>query len=262
MEKAKAAARKAVELNPDLAEAHAALGLATWKFDRDWAAAEREFQRAIELNPSSAWAHQIYALQLKDMGRVEEAIRHIERGQQLDPLAPSPVWLDLGELYALRGDLEAALAEWSRAEELHPNFHGTHQRRGNALCQRGSYAKAIPLLERARSLSPIDPLVAADLAYCYARAGRPDAAREILAELEATSRAKYVTPMSFALIQLGLGNEEEVFAHLEDACEQRAIQVVSIWGDPRFIPMRDDGRFQDLLSCVGLGSYRDGGQTL
>jgi len=262
MPKAKAAALAALERDDTLAEGHAALGLVTWKYDGDWAAAEREFQRAIELNPGYVWAHQIYALQLKDMGRLEEAIEQLERARELDPLADSPVWVDLGELYALNGDFEKALAEWRRTEEINPNFHGTHQRRGNANCQRGSFDEAIPSLERARSLSPEDPLIAADLAYCYAREGRPEAARRILEEIEATSRTKYVSPMSFALIHLGLGEKDETFEHLEEACELRANQIRSIWGDPRYTPLRSDERFQELLRCIGLASYRAGGEML
>jgi serine/threonine-protein kinase len=252
MAKAKVAALKAVEMDDNLSEGHSALAQVLWFYELDWPEAEREFELAIELNPGNAWSRWAYGLILAWRGRLDDAIAQMERAHELDPLAVSPARWDLGSLYARNGEDERALAQWARTLELAPNYHATHQHIGNFHCQKGATDQGIAALNRARALSPADPHIAADLAYCHVRAGQTEEAEEILAELEERAESGYVSPMALALTLVGLGENERAIELLERAYETRANMVGSLGVDARYAPLRSDPRFQDILRGIGF----------
>ena len=250
--KGNAAAQKALELDPDLAEAHAALGNVLWIRDWDWSGAERELRKAIELNPGYVTGHRLYSELLAWTGRLEEATAEQQRAEELDPFWVSSVTQDLGRLYELRGEREKAMAEWERALGLAPNYYRTHQHLGNHYCQEGALEKAIASLERAQTLSPDDPHIVADLGYCYAISGKPAEARKLLRDLEEQSRRRYISPMTLALVHVGLAEHDAAFEWLEQAYEVKALMLTSIRMDTRYGMLSSDPRFDDLLRRIGF----------
>ncbi len=250
-------ARKALELDEHLSEAHVALAITQFLGDWDWDGAEQSLRTALELNPSDAWAHAIYALELTYLGRFDDAIAHFESALERDPLnTGSPVETDLGRVYELNGDLDGAMREWRRVLELDPDNRSTHRHMGNSYCQRGEYERGIELLERARTLAPNDSHIAADLAHCYAVSDEQEAALEIVRTLDAYAEQTYISPVNIALIRIGLGQNDVALDWLERAYEVRALRTPSIGIDPRFDPLRAEPRFQELLRRTGLADRR------
>ncbi len=245
------AARRALELDENLPEGHLALGDVLWIRDWDWKGAEREIRRALELDPGYVFAHQLYSELLVSVDRLEEAVEHQRLSQELDPFWVSTTTKDLGVLYALMGEEEMALDEWRRALAIAPNYYATHRHLGNYFCQKEMFDEAIAALEHARSLSPDDPHLIADLGYCHARSGSTGAARELLQELEARSRQRYVSPMALALLHVGLGEDERAVEWLQRAGDVHALKVVNLRADPRFDALRSDSRVADLLRRIG-----------
>lgn len=229
--------------------------------DWDWAAAERSLQRALELNPSNSWAHGIYGLALTYLARFPEAIAHFERARQLDPLGTgSATEADLGRLYDLTGQREKAFTEWNRILALDPDNAATHRHMGNSYCERGEYERGIRLLERAMEITP-RAFVVADLGHCFAISGNRDSAVGLLQGLQEASEERYISPMTIALVQIGLGERDAALDSLERAFEVRAVRTPSIAIDERFEPLYAEPRFQTLLERVGLykraGGLRD-----
>ncbi len=260
MAKSRAFARKALELDERLPEAHVALAITQYLGDWDWEGAEQSLLRALELNPGYARAHFLYAVELAYLGRIDEAMAHAERTAELSPREVRfPKETDLGRLYELAGRPNEAMLAWQAVLELDPANTHAHRHMGNSHCQKRDYEMGIELLERARNLAPRDAIVAADLAYCYAVSGSREQALEIVRALEAFSEQTYVSPMTIALVRLGLGENEVALDWLERAYEVRALRTPSIGLDPRFEPLRSHPRFQDLLRRVGLLEDADAG---
>lgn len=250
--KAESAARKALELDDGVPAAHHALALLSIYRDRDWSAAEREAKRAIELGPSDVFGRWTYAEALTWMGRLDEAIDQMRKASELDPFGISLAVIDLGRLYEAKGLDERALEEWDRALQLAPTYPWTHQHIGNYYCRNGEFDRGLDSLKRSVELSPEDPLFVANLGHCYAAAGRPGEARNLALQLEERSRSRYISPMSFALIHLGLGENDQAIQWLERAYEVQALLLTTIVFDERFDPLRADARFSDLVRRLGL----------
>ena len=249
MAKAKAAARRALELDESLAEAHTALGVIKAMHEWDFAGGEVEFQRAMRLNPGYVRVHAAYARVLAGMGRLEEAIAEMELARELDPLSVSAA-VDLGVLYARRGEDVQAVDQLERALELDPDSSSAHRALGRLDCDRGSFDTALSALQRARKLSNDDPMILGDLGYCYAKSGREAEARGVLRELERQDRDT-VTPMSPALIHVSLNEHDQAFEWLERAYEARVSLLPSVLMDPRYERLRKDPRFAELLRRMG-----------
>ena len=155
--RAAGAARRALELDPDLGPAHAALANVLVYRDWDWEAAERGFRKALDLDPGDVYGRQLYVEMLAGTGRLDEAIAEQRRVRELDPFWVSASSVDMGRLYELRGEDQSAVAEWERALELAPGYYATHQHLGNHHCARGRFEAGIAALVRAAALSPDDP---------------------------------------------------------------------------------------------------------
>jgi TolB-like protein/Flp pilus assembly protein TadD len=254
--RAREAALKAVELDDKVAEGHTSLGLSRFFLEWDWAGAERAYLRSLELNPSNSFNLEVYALLLTVQGRLGEAIDAFQRSIELDPLIVNSV-VFLGDAHAWNDNTAEAMALWQHAIELDPRYPTAHQSLGRSLCGSGQADEGIRVLERARSLSPNDPLIAADMGHCYARSGRRDEARQLLFELESRgSDGAYVSPVSLALIHLGLDELEASLAWLERAYDARAFWLTQIVLDQRYDRLRSDPRFQDLVRRIGLPDRR------
>ena len=212
MPKAKAAAIKAIELDDSLAEAHASLGYVKLSFDWDWPGAEREFRRALELNPNLASGHAGYAHYLLTLGRSEEAIQELRELHNVDPLFPqSHVGLPY-TLWNLRLYEEAVEAAKKEDDQRVIALSRIEQGRQN---------EAVAAADRAMKVAR-NPVILAQLAYVYARAGMKDKARTILNGIEAQVKQHYVCGFNVACVYAGLDEKENAYAWLERAYRDRS----------------------------------------
>ncbi|HEX8068787.1 MAG TPA: winged helix-turn-helix domain-containing protein [Pyrinomonadaceae bacterium] len=249
--KAKAAALRALEIDAALAEGYASLGFVNYRYEWDWAEAERNFRRAVELKPGYATAHHWYGEALAAAARFAESLAALDRAQELDPLS-LPISTDYAQtlFFARRyGECEAWLR---RTLEMDQRFVRAHVIRGAALEQLGEYAEAAAALARAAELSDGSPLALSGLAHVYALAGKKRAARAILRQLEQLSAETYVSPYNRAVIHAGLGEQAQALAALEQAVGARDVWLVWLGVNPRFDALRAAPRFAALLRRVGL----------
>jgi TolB-like protein/cytochrome c-type biogenesis protein CcmH/NrfG len=248
--KAYAAARKAVEIDPQSSEAHASLGLVLshrW----DWVGAEAEFKRALELDPQYANAHHWYGDYLSIKSRHGEALAEANRALELDPLN-----LMIGTWVALRNyqahNYSRAIEQARNSVELDSNFAAAHLLLGEGYVQAGLRGEGVSELKRAASLSGGSPLYTAQVAVALASAGRKREALQIAHELETTSRGRYVSPYALAQIYAALNSKEDTFKWLQAAYDDRAVWMGYLAVDPIFDPYRSDRRFQQLLRRIDL----------
>ena len=245
--RAKAAARRAIELDPMLAEAHTSLAYVLWFDEWDWESADRTFRHAIELSPEYATAHQWYAEYLTTLARFEESIAEGRAAEDLDPLSwAMPTTLINIYYYARRFD--EALEYQNRMQALWgtgPTLGGTADR-ARILEQAGRAEEAVVEYRRVREVDD-DPRIAAGMACALALAGRPEEARTELADLGARSPDVHVPPYALAGPLALLGDRDAAFAQLERAFETHDRAMVWMRVNPRFDPLRKDPRFASLL---------------
>ena len=248
--KAYAAARKALEINPESAEAHAFLRLAMshrW----DWRGAETEFRRALELDPEYANAHHWYADYLSIKSRHDEAIAESKRALELDPLnLMVNTWVGLR--YYLARDYSHAIEQNRKSVELDPNFAAAHLLLGEDYVQAGLRGEAVNELKKAASLSGRSPLYTAQAAVALAVAGQNREALRIAHELETSSRKRYVSPYGLAQIYAALSNNEKTFKWLQATYEDHAVWMGYLAVDPIFGRYRSNERFKALLRRIDL----------
>jgi TolB-like protein/DNA-binding winged helix-turn-helix (wHTH) protein/Tfp pilus assembly protein PilF len=248
--KAYAAARKALEINPESAEAHASLGLAMshrW----DWTGAEAEFRRALQLDPQYANAHHWYGDYLSIRGRHGEALAEAKHALELDPLnLMISTWVGLR--YYMARDYPRAIDQNRNSIELDPNFAAAHLLLGEDYLGAGLHSEAVSELKKAANLSGNSPLYTAQVAVALAVEGRSGDALRIAHELEAISRKRYVSPYGLAQIYAASNKNEDTFKWLQAAYEDHAVWMGYLAVDPIFDRYRSDERFQDLLRRVGL----------
>jgi TolB-like protein/Flp pilus assembly protein TadD len=249
--KAKAAAMKALEIDDSLGEAHASLGFAHLLYDWDFPEAEREFKRAIKLNPNYANAHDGYGFYLKATGQSEAAIRACQRAQKLDPLSLYAT-VSLGWVYYFARQYEHAVEQGRKALEMDPRFDFAHWITGLAYAQQGRTEDAVASLNRAVVLTGGAITFMAYLGYAYGRAGMHDEARLVLEDFVETAKERYVPAYYFAIIHLGLGEQDEALTWLELAFDERSGFLAYAKVEPMLDPLRDDPRFKSLLGRIGL----------
>jgi TolB-like protein/Tfp pilus assembly protein PilF/predicted Ser/Thr protein kinase len=219
---ARAAVSRALELDPDLAEAHTALGLIHFFFEWDWAGAEAAFQRALALNPGSRAVQEEYGWFLTSMGRLDEGLAHSREASLLDPLSVGPVH-DIAINYMARGDLEQAATNFRRTIDMDPNWTWGYVKLGRTLAQQKKCPEALAQAEIAerRIAGGAAPLSRAWLGFTYGICGETVRARQKLEELHALSRERYVDPSLYAEIHSGLGEADEALRWYEKAYEDR-----------------------------------------
>ena len=245
-----AAARRALEIDPELAEAHAALAYARL-YDWEWAAAEDGFHHALRLNPSYASAHLWYAHSLSMRKRHEEALREVRRAQQLDPLSPI-IHTQVGWILQHAGRYDEAIQELRKVLAKDPDYLWAHWRIGSSYTSKSMFQEGIDALEKAAKLSGRSPSILGTLAETYGLAGRKKLARSLLSEIEARSREQYVPAIAFAHAYIGLDDSERVLEWLEKAYQQReqGIAWLALWENHG--AYRTDTRFHELIRRVGL----------
>lgn len=249
--KAKEAALKALQLDPNLAEAHVSLAEILNDYEWNWPAAEKEYRRAIDLNPNDVNAHHWYAMSLAWHGKLGEAIEEIESASQLDPLSMR-VNGNVAQIYFWAHDYEGALRKSQSALKIHPEDWGTHMVVGRIYLQTHVYQAAISELRRALYLAPGHPVLPVWLAYGYARTGQKEKAENVLRVLEKNQDVAYVSPALTAIAYVALGERDQAYAALDRAVKEHDTGLLIINVDPAFDPLRSEPRFQRVLRRVGF----------
>jgi serine/threonine protein kinase/tetratricopeptide (TPR) repeat protein len=247
MPKAREAARKAVELDDSLAEAHVELGSVYTFYDFDWAAAEHEFRRAVDLGPNYAPSAEYYAWYLMTVGRKDESLSQIRRAEQLDPLSPEVLSVSGLFLYFSRR-YDEAVTELKKCIDVDPSSWAGYDFLALAYQQQGRFPEAIEALQNAtRFIGDSNSIPTADLAHAYAASGRKAEARRILDELLDRSKRGPVSKYALAKVYAALGNKNEALSRLEQAFSERSVSLDFLNVDPELDSLRSEPRFQDLV---------------
>jgi serine/threonine-protein kinase len=249
-EHAKAYARKALELDDSLAEAHASLAWCLFAYDWDWEGATREFQRAIELDARYATAYQWYAFLLASGGRIDEALVTGHTAQDLDPASVS-IRRSVGWLYIYARRYDQARYHLTRAIEMNPTAEENYRILGLVLALDGQFEESVRVLREAVTMPGAGTYTLGTLGFALARAGNEVEARAILAELQQRAEREYVSPVALATVCLGLGMHERALDWCERAYEDRRGWMAYLTVNPLFDPIRELPRFQALVRRVG-----------
>jgi TolB-like protein/DNA-binding winged helix-turn-helix (wHTH) protein len=250
MPKARTAALRALELDQRLADAHTSLAAVAENYDWDWKTAEKEYRRAIELNPNYATAHQWYGELLALEGRFNEALAESEQARQLDPLSLI-VAADNGAILYFSRQYGRAIKRFRGILDLDPGVARAHMLI-EAYVQNGQFKDALADIETWRRAND-GPWIWAFKAYVYGRAGERLKAQHALLKLKQNIRASQVDPVQYLnLAYAGLNDKEKWLACLQEAGREHSNLVTAFKVDPNFDPLRNDPRFQDLLRHAGL----------
>jgi TolB-like protein/Tfp pilus assembly protein PilF len=250
------AARKAVQLDDTLAEAHSSLARALAS-DLQLSAAVSEFNRAIELNPNYATAHQWFGECLQSQGGVEEGLAELKRAQELDPLSLIINSL-LGFAFDTAGKSDEAIAQLRKTIEIDPNFWIAHLYFGNVLEHKGQLKEAIVEFEKSNALQAHNAYNLADLARAYFLVGSKEAAQQLWDKLQSLSDRQYVPAYAMGVVQLTFGNKDEAIRLLEKSHEDHApfdsADLGWILVDHRLDSLRSDPRFKNLVTRIFSGT--------
>ena len=251
LEMARHSAKRALELEPSLSEAHLALAEIRRTLEWDWRGAESSYSQAIVLNPSHEGAHRSFGAMLATLSRSDEAIREAERACELDPLClvvnSSAAWVRF-----VAGDYDKAIARCLHTVEMNPRFSAARRVLGAAYLQSGREDAAIQSLEGAMAQADKDPVLLAWLAHAKATVGDHDAARGLLARLARMAERRFVPSYHLALAHVGLEDHDAAFASLEQATVECDPSLPNVAVDPRFEPIRPDARYARLIELLGL----------
>jgi TolB-like protein/tetratricopeptide (TPR) repeat protein len=247
---AEAAAKKALEIDDDLAEAHTTLGFSLCVHHLDFAGSIREFERAIALNPNYATAHHWFGDgPLLAVGQFDRAIAEGKRALELDPLSVI-ITADLGANYLVARRYDDAIEQFHKAIDLDPRFYYTHWNLGEALELKGNLREALAEYKKAVELDD-DPFVLALLGQAYAKLGQRDEALKILAQLPQIGAHRYVASYSYALLHMALGEKDKAIEWLERSYREGAgLDLIFLKVDPMLDPLQKEPRFQALVTKV------------
>ena len=250
-ERAKFYARKALELDESVAEAHASLAWSLFIYDWDWSAAAAEFRRSLELDPRYATAHQWYAFLLASQGRFEEALIEAHTAQELDSGSVS-VRRTLGYVYFYARRFEQAKYHLHRAIEMNPVAEESYRVLGLILTFANDHAEAERVLREALDLPGAATYTRATLGFALARAGNTSVAEEILHDLEVKRAHDYLSPVELATVHISLGNNDRAIDWMEKAYEERRGWMAYLNVHPVVDPLRNEPRFKVLVRKMGL----------
>ena len=246
---AKLYAQKALDLAPELAEAHAAMGAVNFFYDWDWGAARGELDRVIDLNPESAEPFACTLHYLDSAGKPDDAVAEVKR-----IAAEHPTSLVInGEIgcssyYAHRYD--EAIASLQQTIEMDPGFWFAYYNLGRSYGQKKMFKEAITALTKAQTLSEGTPYVTAELGYANAASGNKAAAMDALHSLEKLETIKYIDTYLKAIVYSGLGDKDKALTELEKALQNRSTWIIWMKVEPKFASLHSEPRFQDILHRV------------
>jgi TolB-like protein/Tfp pilus assembly protein PilF len=249
--KARTSALRALELDPDLAEGHAVLGLILQTYDWNWAAAEKEYKRAIELNPNYATAHYHYSYFLAQSMRFDEAIHQATEALGRDPMS-SLLNAALAFVFMLARKYDNCITQALTTIEMDPNMTLPYVALGVAYEQKGQQAAAIERYQKGIALGGMLTYQKAFIGYSYGQSGEGAKACEVLEEFEELSSKTYIPFMASVFVYTGLGKYDLAIEALERACENRETNLVLLKTWPHLDRLRDDPRFQNIERRIGL----------
>jgi serine/threonine-protein kinase len=252
MQKAKAAAARAIELDPALGEAYASLALIRSLHDWEWKEGRCLYQRAIELNPGYATAHHWLAVDWMALtGRFAEAAAQIEIALQLDPLSSI---IREGKMFImfLRGRYDEAVQGYCGLIADDPTFYKGYTSLGRVYAHQGKLLDAIRMLEKGRSLAGDVPNILGAMGQVYALGGQPERAREILSQLEQRRQNSWVPATVFAIVHIGLGEYDKALDWLERGCRLHEVPIAALKVHPVYDPLRAAPRFQAMLDQLRM----------
>ena len=246
------ASLQALQIDDNLAEAHAALAFVYFELDWDWPVAEREFRRAIELSSGYATAHQWYSLYLAAMGRCQESAGEFRRAEQLDPLSLI-IRLDGGAVYFWCRQFDQAYEEFRQVIDMSPGYSKAHIYISGSYAIKGMFDEALAEFKKGNDLEGGGALpMRVYEAWLDAMAGKQQEARGILDELIKSPALSYLDPFFMAAIYGSLGDRDVAFGYLDKAYQQRTYRMVYLKVEPHLDALRADPRFVDLLQRMKL----------
>jgi TolB-like protein/Flp pilus assembly protein TadD len=249
--KSEAAARKAIELDGTLAEAHVPLGYSQLVYEHNFPEARREFEEALRLRPGYATAHQFYGYYLTAMGQLDEAIVERNKALELDSISPL-LHSALGEAYYHARRFDVTIEQNKEALDLDPSYAIALVNIGRAYEQMGMHQQARTAFQKILTAAPEDPAILSLMGHEYAVSGDKANAEKLLGKLKEVSARKYVPAVYFAVIYTGLNQKDDAFRWLDKAYEERCEYLVYLGTEPLADPLRGDPRFPRLLSRIGL----------
>jgi tetratricopeptide (TPR) repeat protein len=254
MPEARIAALRAIDLGPNLAEAHASLADIHLHFDRDWEAADQQYRRAIECNPRYAVGYQWYSNLLAAKGQHEAAQIAIMHALEIDPVSLiTQVWAGVTSHLAHRFD--DAIGHYQSALELDPNFTCAHMYMAQTLEQKGEYREALREFDTTLQLAGGSNCVTAMKAHAHAMAGEKSTARKMLGGLKSTTDRSRMPSYDIAAAYTALGDHEQAVSWLKRACGERNMKLFKLPQDPRFNPLRSLTEFREIMEHIGLARY-------
>jgi len=249
---AKAAATRALEIDPMLAEGHSALADALAIYDWNWAESESHFNKGLELDPNVSYTHLAYGISyLSAMGRRAEMVKEVERAVELEPLSMINNSV-LTSAYIYDRKYDKALVQARISYDLDPNFPMSRVWLGFALIENGKYNEAISAIGQASPESPSGFMSVGVLAYAYAKQGKRAEAEQQLSRLRDQAKTRYVGVYFLAAIYAALGDKDKAFAELEESFSEKDFFLGRIAIDPAMDPLRDDPRFKSLMKRMNL----------
>ena len=249
IERSRAAAKRALEIDPDLSEAHTALALIVQNYDWDWQTAEAEFKRAIDLDPNNATAHHWYAEHLALLGRFDEALQESELARRLDPLSQI-IATDNGEILYVSRQYDLAIQKLREVQRIDPSLGRSHIII-HAYVKKGMFKEAFADIDQWRTTMD-EPWIWAELASLAGQAGRAAEAQRAVDKLIELNRHQPLDPSLFFWAYTGMGDKERALAWLQKSYDEHSPILARLKVDPGFDSLRTDPRFQDFLARVHL----------
>lgn len=249
--KAETAAKKALELDSTLAEAHVSLGYSKLVYEWNLSEAEKELARALQLRPDYATGHQFYAYYLTAIGNLGAAIAERKRALELDPVNPL-LTSALGEAFYQNREFDRTIEQNSKSLQLDPSYAIALVNIGRAYEMKGMHPQARDAFEKVLAFAPDDPAVLALIGHEYALSGEQAKAAGTISKLQQLSTHKYVPAIYVALVYTGLHDLDHSFAWLDKAFNERSEYLVYLPTEPLADPLRGDPRFSQLLQRLGL----------
>ena len=250
--RALAAVHRALQLDGNLAEAHATLGFIKMHDQWDWKGGEREFQRAIEINPGYATAHHWYAYELVGLGRFDEAVREIREAQKADPVSII-INADVAEILLFSRRYAESITQCQRTIDLDPNFALAHWILARSYRLNGQYAEAAAEAQKALEIDPDRIELLIELATSYRNEGRLAEADKAIGQWKKQVAGRYDRFLTDTYTALFIGNRDQVFTTLEKQYAEHSGSLILLNVEPDYAPLRKDPRFKSLVARLGLG---------